>query len=107
MTNMNTKKINRIGIDARFYGPIGKGLGRYTQEVVDNIIKLDQKNKYIIFLRKENFSDFKCDGVRIKKVLADIKWYGLSEQIIFPFYIISIVIIIQDLFQDLFMKILA
>ncbi|MFA5359454.1 MAG: glycosyltransferase family 1 protein [Patescibacteria group bacterium] len=85
---MNTKKINRIGIDARFYGPIGKGLGRYTQEVVDNIIKLDQKNKYIIFLRKENFSDFKCDGVRIKKVLADIKWYGLSEQIIFPFYIL-------------------
>jgi glycosyltransferase involved in cell wall biosynthesis len=84
----NTKKINRIGIDARFYGPIGKGLGRYTQEVVDNIIKLDQKNKYIIFLRKENFSDFKCDDVRIKKVLANIKWYGLSEQIIFPFYIL-------------------
>ena len=26
----------RIGIDARFYGPIGKGLG-HTQEVVDII----------------------------------------------------------------------
>jgi len=83
----NAKEINRIGIDARFYGPIGKGLGRYTQEIVDNIIKLDQKNKYVIFLRKENFYDFKCDGIRIKKVLADIRWYGLSEQIIFPFYI--------------------
>jgi glycosyltransferase involved in cell wall biosynthesis len=81
-------KTKRIGIDARFYGPIGKGLGRYTQEVVDNIIKLDQDNEYVIFLRKENFSDFKCDGVRMKKVLADIKWYGLSEQIIFPFYIL-------------------
>lgn len=83
----NTKKIKRIGIDARFYGPIGKGLGRYTQEIVDNIIKLDPDNKYVIFLRKENFNDFKTDNLKVKKVLADIKWYGLAEQIIFPFFI--------------------
>jgi glycosyltransferase involved in cell wall biosynthesis len=81
------KKVKRIGIDARFYGPVGKGLGRYTKEVVDNIIKLDQVNEYAVFLRKENFADFKCDGLRVKKVPADIKWYGLAEQVIFPFYI--------------------
>ena len=80
-------KIKRIGIDARFYGPLGKGLGRYTQEVVDNIIKFDQANKYVIFLCQENFNNFKCDGLRIKKVLADIKWYGLAEQIVMPYYI--------------------
>jgi len=79
--------IKRIGVDARFYGPLGKGLGRYTQEMVDNIIKLDQDNEYVIFLRRENFNDFKCDGLRVKKALADVKWYGLAEQIIFPFYI--------------------
>lgn len=81
-------KTKRIGIDARFYGPIGKGLGRYTQEIVDNIIKFDQENEYVVFLRKENFNDFKCDGIRVKKALANIRWYGLSEQIIFPFYIL-------------------
>jgi len=80
-------KIKRIGLDARFYGPLGKGLGRYTQEIIDNIVKLDQENEYIIFLRKENFNSFKCDGVRIKKVLADIKWYGFAEQLIMPYYI--------------------
>ncbi|MDO8592975.1 MAG: glycosyltransferase family 1 protein [bacterium] len=74
----------KIGIDARFYGPIGKGLGRYTQEIVDNIIKLDQANEYVIFLRRENFDEFQCAGARIKKVLADIKWYGWAEQLIFP-----------------------
>ena len=84
---MNDKKLKRIGIDARFYGPAGKGLGRYTQEVVDNIIKLDQENEYVIFLRRENYAEFSCDGVRVKKVLADIKWYGLAEQLVFPFYI--------------------
>jgi len=82
-----SKKINRIGIDARFYGPIGKGLGRYTQEIVDNIIKLDKENKYTIFLRRENFESFNCDNPKVKKVLADVKWYGLSEQMLMPFYI--------------------
>lgn len=77
----------RIGIDARFYGPVGKGLGRYTQQIVDNIIKLDRENKYVIFLCRENFNDFKSDNSNVKKVLVDIRWYGLKEQLILPFYI--------------------
>ena len=31
----------RIGIDARFYGPVGKGLGRYTQKLIENLEKID------------------------------------------------------------------
>jgi glycosyltransferase involved in cell wall biosynthesis len=78
----------RIGIDARFYGPIGKGLGRYTQEVVDNIIRLDQENEYVIFLRRDNFDELKTDGLpRVKKVLAEIRWYTLAEQLVLPWLI--------------------
>jgi len=77
----------RIGIDARLYGPLGKGLGRYTQEITDNIIKLDTQNEYVVFLCKENFLEFKCDGERVKKVLADARWYSLAEQIIMPYLI--------------------
>ena len=85
---MNTsQKTKRIGIDARFYGPVGKGLGRYTQEIVDNIIKLDQDNEYVIFLRRENFNEFQADEKRVKKVLADVRWYSLAEQILMPYYI--------------------
>lgn len=80
-------KIKKIGIDARFYGPIGKGLGRYTQEIVDNIIKLDRTNEYVVFLRRENFNSFNSDNPKVKKTLADIKWYGWAEQILLPFYI--------------------
>ncbi len=78
------KNIKRIGIDARFYGPVGKGLGRYTQEIVDNIIKLDEVNEYVVFLTEANFDEFVCDGVRVKKVLAKVRWYTLKEQIIMP-----------------------
>ncbi len=82
----NNKK--RIGIDARFYGPIGKGLGRYTQEIVDNILRLDDFNEYVIFLRKENFDELIIDDYKnVKKVLAEVRWYTLKEQFLMPYFI--------------------
>ncbi len=82
----------KIGIDARFYGPIGKGLGRYTQEVVDNIIKInsasgDEAFDYVIFLGPANFDEFNIDEPHVKKVLIDCPWYGWKEQILFPYYL--------------------
>lgn len=74
----------RIGIDARFYGPIGKGLGRYTQKLIENLEKIDESNKYFIFLRKDNFKDYVPKNKNFHKVLADFKWYTFSEQFKFP-----------------------
>jgi glycosyltransferase involved in cell wall biosynthesis len=81
---MEIQTTKTIGIDARFYGPTGKGLGRYTQEIVDNVIKIDQVNNYVVFLTADNFDEFECDGKRIKKVLANVRWYTLAEQFIMP-----------------------
>lgn len=78
------KVIKTIGIDARFYGPVGKGLGRYTQEIVDFLSKNDTGHNYVIFLGKQNFADFVVDNQRVKKVLADVRWYGLAEQMVMP-----------------------
>lgn len=83
----------RIGIDARFYGPIGKGLGRYTQEVVDNIIKITSAEKmaggagfyFIVFLSPENFDEFICSQDNVKKICLNIPWYSWQEQLIMPF----------------------
>lgn len=78
----------RIGIDARFYGPIGKGLGRYVQEIVDNVLRLDKDNEYVIFLRQENFDELLVsDFPNARKVMVDIRWYTFKEQLLFPFYI--------------------
>lgn len=80
-----------VGIDARFYGPIGKGLGRYTQEIVDNVIKISESRndniKYVIFLSSDNFLGFECSNKNVKKICLNIGWYSWKEQIIFPFYI--------------------
>lgn len=85
---MNNDRKKKIGIDARFYGPIGKGLGRYIQEVVDNVIKMDSYNDYVVFLRKDNFDELVIDEFKnVKKVLVDVQWYSLKEQLLMPFYI--------------------
>src|SRR5574343_128214 len=74
----------RIGIDARFFGPIGKGLGRYTQKLIENLEKVDEVNEYFVFLKKENFNEYTPQKPNFKKVLANYPWYSFSEQIRFP-----------------------
>lgn len=74
----------RIGIDARFYGSVGKGLGRYTQKLIEYLEKIDNKNDYYIFLREENFDEYQPKKKNFHKVLADYQWYSFSEQISMP-----------------------
>lgn len=74
----------RIGIDARFFGPIGKGLGRYTQKLIEKLEKNDSVNDYFIFLKKENFNEYQPQNPKFKKVLADYVWYSFFEQLFFP-----------------------
>ncbi|MCX6765964.1 MAG: glycosyltransferase family 1 protein [Candidatus Moranbacteria bacterium] len=74
----------RIGIDARFYGSVGKGLGRYTQKLIENLEIIDQENRYFIFLRKENFKEYQPKNKNFQKILADYHWYTFSEQINMP-----------------------
>lgn len=71
----------KIGIDARLYDESGNG--RYIRNLLKNLQKIDNRNKYFIFLLKKDF-----DKVDVKnnftKVLADIRWYGIREQTDFP-----------------------
>ncbi len=82
----------KIGIDARFFGSIGKGLGRYTQKLIENLEKISAQggpnsgwdNQYYIFLRKENWNEYQPQRVNFLKVLADVPWYGFREQFQLP-----------------------
>lgn len=74
----------KIGIDARFYGSLGKGLGRYTEKLIKYLEKIDNRNSYYILLRKENWDDYKPQKENFNKVLADYRWYTIQEQIMMP-----------------------
>lgn len=73
-----------IGIDARFFGLLGKGLGRYTQKLIEHLEMIDHENQYVVFLRKENFEQYQPYNKNFTKVLADYRWYSFSEQLLFP-----------------------
>lgn len=77
----------RIGIDARFYGTLGKGLGRYVSELIRHLEETDHENEYLIFLRKENFDDYTPRAENFRKIQAEFPWYGLREQLIYPFWL--------------------
>jgi len=74
----------RIGIDARMYGSKQGGLGRYIEQLITGLENTDQNNQYFIFLRSENWSDYTPKNSRFTKVLANIDWYGVAEQTIWP-----------------------
>ena len=74
----------RIGIDARFYGSLGKGLGRYTSELIAHLERIDQENDYLIFLREGNWNEYRPRNQRFRKVLAEYPWYSWREQLLYP-----------------------
>lgn len=70
----------RIGIDARFFGPLETGIGRYVERLVTHLAAIDERNEYVLFLRKRGYDWWQPPNERWRKVLADHHWYGLAEQ---------------------------
>ncbi len=68
-----------IGIDARMLGSKQGGIGRYVEQLISHLTAYNQTHKFVIFLRKENW-DLVAETPKVKKVLADIHWYGWREQ---------------------------
>lgn len=79
----------RIGIDARFYGSVGKGLGRYTERLVHELEKQDTVNTYFIFLCPDNFDEYIPKNTNFIKVLTRSRWYSVAEQIFYPWLLWS------------------
>lgn len=80
----------KIGIDARFYGPQGKGIGRYTEQLLKQLEELDQSNRYFVFLTKDNFNLYQPKNKNFQKVLMDYPWYSWKEQLIMPWKILKL-----------------
>jgi glycosyltransferase involved in cell wall biosynthesis len=98
----------RIGIDARFFGSVCKGLGRYTEKLIQNLEKISAQggpaspslggpaspslggptsgwdDQYFIFLSQEGFKQYQPQAKNFQKVLADYQWYSLEEQLKMP-----------------------
>lgn len=68
----------KIAIDARMYNE--SGIGRYIRNLISHLEKLDDQNEYLILHLKSDYDTLIYHN-NFKKVLADFRWYGISEQV--------------------------
>ena len=79
-----------IGIDCRLSGKAHAGLGRYTENLIREILSTDKKTSYVLFFfdtiqANTVLGTFQnADNVRI--VIAPVKHYSLREQLQMPWY---------------------
>jgi glycosyltransferase involved in cell wall biosynthesis len=77
----------KIGIDARFFGTAGKGLGRYTEKLIRELEAQENDDTYRIFLYGEGYDAYEPKNPRFTKVRVSYKWYGFGEQLLYPFFL--------------------
>jgi len=72
------KKVLNIGIDCRMAKE--SGIGRYITNIVKNISKFDNKNKYTLYVYDKNyFNELELPN-NFLKVEAPFRWHTFSEQ---------------------------
>ena len=59
-------------------------MGRYTEELVMELQRVDKDNEYVIFLLKENFHECKIINANFSKHMVDVPWYSVREQMVMP-----------------------
>lgn len=73
-------KEKRIGIDARMYSSGFTGIGRYVFELIQNLAKLDQVNKYVCFLNPPEHLNFQAPASNFEAVKVCAPHYSFAEQ---------------------------
>ncbi len=72
----------RIAIDCRFWGTKHTGLGRYTENLVLNLLEIDKVNRYFLFVSENNETMKQCNKATVLPL--NTPHYSLKEQIIIP-----------------------
>lgn len=55
--------------------------------LLKHLERQDKTNRYVVFLGKKNFQQYKPENRNFIKKEVDIPWYSVKEQIVFPFFI--------------------
>lgn len=77
----------KIGIDARMYRSGVAGIGRYSQNLVTNLLKIDSDDQFILFMTDDDYREFKrlkIQNSNVKVIITNIPHYSLAEQTELP-----------------------
>jgi len=71
----------KIGIDARMYRSSVAGIGRYSQNLIKNLLEIDSKNEYVLFMTPADKDELKVKSGKLKVVEVNIPHYSIEEQV--------------------------
>lgn len=82
----------KVGIDCRLWNETG--VGRYTKNLVLNLLAIDKSNDYVFFAQSKDIDQIKFQISSIRQaqdrnfkfqiIKADIRWHTLAEQLELP-----------------------
>lgn len=77
----------RIGIDCRLAGPDHAGIGRYTAELVNNLLSTSNTIEWVLFCSNQQQAEYLIGSnksKRVRAVICTIQHYSLAEQFLLP-----------------------
>lgn len=70
----------RIALDARFWRAETGGLGRYSRNLLTELLELDQENQYTAIITPADELEFKLNAPNLHRLVVDIPHYSTAEQ---------------------------
>jgi len=74
----------KIGIDCRMYGLKHAGIGRYVMNLVEELLKQDKENEYVLFINDDESIKTQIYSSNFKTVVVEVPHYSLKEQLLMP-----------------------
>jgi len=74
----------RIGLDLRFYRRETGGIGRYSRNLLLELLQLDTSNHYTAILTPADEAEFTLRADNLKKLVVPISHYSMTEQCHLP-----------------------
>ncbi|MDZ4228056.1 MAG: glycosyltransferase family 1 protein [Candidatus Levybacteria bacterium] len=74
----------KIGIDCRLWSE--SGIGRYTRNLIEQLLIIDKKNKYTLLILSKDYDQIisYLSSLNFHLVKTDIRWHTIEEQLKFP-----------------------
>ena len=70
----------KIGLDLRFWRSGTGGLGRYSRNLLRELLQIDQENQYTAIITPEDEPEFDLSAPKLTKLVVPIGHYSFGEQ---------------------------
>jgi glycosyltransferase involved in cell wall biosynthesis len=70
----------KIGLDLRFWRSRTGGLGRYSRNLLRELLQLDKENSYTAIITPDDEAEFELEASNLTKLVVPIPHFSLAEQ---------------------------